>query len=166
MEQPKNAQGGPRVVSPKRTVTETDIVTFVNLVGLFEPPFIDMEFVKNSTGFGKRFAPGPFLISLAMGLGALAMVDPNEEWKAAMENEGIMGGFVGLEARIRNPVFPGDTVQVSVEIVDKKKTSKGGTIIDWYYVLRNQRGETVVEFTEKILMLPPETAAGSKALRS
>ena len=31
-----------RVTSHRRTITETDIVNFVNLVGLHEPPFIDM----------------------------------------------------------------------------------------------------------------------------
>ena len=32
-----------------RTVTEADIVNFVNLFGFHEPLFMDMEFVKNNS---------------------------------------------------------------------------------------------------------------------
>ncbi len=54
----------------RRTITETDIVTFVNVVGLHEPFFIDMEYIReNMTGSHRsRFAPGPMVISLGMGL--------------------------------------------------------------------------------------------------
>jgi len=163
MEHSGNAKGRPSCVSPPRTVTETDIVTFVNLVGLNEPPFIDMEWVKKNTGFGKRFAPNPLMISLAMGLGALAYINPNEEWEAAHKDLGIFGGAVGVEGvRIRNPLFPGDTVYVTIEVADKKQTSKGGLLLDWYYVLRNQRDEIVVEFTERLYYLPKGTEPASK----
>jgi acyl dehydratase len=58
-----------RLTSHRRTITETDIVNFVNLVGLHEPPFIDMEFVGSLPGsHNRRFAPAPLLISLGMGL--------------------------------------------------------------------------------------------------
>jgi len=50
------------LTSHRRTVTETDIVNFVNLVGLHEPPFIDMESVARLPGtHNKRFAPAPLL---------------------------------------------------------------------------------------------------------
>src|SRR6266849_7922677 len=51
-----------------RTITETDIVTFVNLVGFHEPLFIDMEFVKNQRLFGNRIAPGSFTFALSEGM--------------------------------------------------------------------------------------------------
>src|ERR1041384_1588086 len=50
-----------------RTITETDIVTFVNLFGFHEPLFIDMEFVKNQSIFGSRIAPGSFTFALSEG---------------------------------------------------------------------------------------------------
>ena len=34
---------GAEYLTHARTITETEIVTFVNLVGFFEPFFIDME---------------------------------------------------------------------------------------------------------------------------
>lgn len=50
-----------------RTITETDIVTFVNVVGLHEPFFIDMEYIREKmTGSHRsRFAPGPMEIGRA-----------------------------------------------------------------------------------------------------
>jgi acyl dehydratase len=36
---------GAEYLTHARTIAETDIVTFVNSVGFFEPLFIDMEFV-------------------------------------------------------------------------------------------------------------------------
>ena len=56
--------------SHRRTITETDIVNFVNLLGLHEPFFIDMEYISNNLAEGHRtrFAPGPMVISLGMGL--------------------------------------------------------------------------------------------------
>ena len=49
-----------------RTVSETDIVNFVNLCGFTEPLFMDMEYVKRESVFGRRAAPGrPHLLPLA-----------------------------------------------------------------------------------------------------
>ena len=63
------------LTSHRRTITETDIVNFVNLIGLHEPAFIDMEWVKKEMPgiHNKRFAPAPFLISLGMGLVATSI---------------------------------------------------------------------------------------------
>jgi acyl dehydratase len=41
-----------------RTVSETDIVNFVNQCGFTEPLFLDMEYVKRESVFGRRAAPG------------------------------------------------------------------------------------------------------------
>jgi acyl dehydratase len=41
-----------------RTVSETDIVNFVNLCGFNEPLFYDMEYVKRESVFDRRAAPG------------------------------------------------------------------------------------------------------------
>lgn len=38
-----------RMTSHRRTLTETDIVNFVNLVGLHEPPFIDPKTSRGQT---------------------------------------------------------------------------------------------------------------------
>ena len=144
------------LTSHRRTITETDIVSFVNLIGLHEPPFIDMEWVeKKMPGIhSKRFAPAPFLISLGMGLvstSIMELVDAIVE----KENLGPFHGMVGVEAKVENPAFPGDTLSVDLEAGVDRKTRNGQTLVDLRHVLKNQRGETVVTFTEKVIFDPP-----------
>jgi len=146
-----------RVTTHRRTITETDIVTFVNLMGLHEPPFIDMEWVSQAMPglHNKRFAPAPFLISLGMGLMAPRITDVVQ---AVGEREGLgpFHGMVGVEARVRAPAFPEDTLHVELEAFVDRKTGKGQTLVDMRHILKNQRGEIVVDFTEKILFEPSQ----------
>jgi acyl dehydratase len=144
-----------RLTSHRRTITETDIVNFVNLIGLHEPPFIDMEWVKKAMpgSHNKRFAPAPFLISLGMGLVATRITSLIDEM-AEKENFGPFHGMVGLEAAVKSPAFPGDTLRVDVEASVNRKTRKGQTLVDLTHVLKNQRDEIVVIFTEKLLFEP------------
>ncbi len=151
----ENREDGKRVYclsSHRRTVTETDLVNFVNLVGLHEPPFIDMEWVeKRMPGrHNTRFAPAPFLISLGMGLVATSVM---EVTGAIAEDEGLgpFHGMVGLQAKVQNPAFPGDTLRVDLGAWVDRKTERGQTLVDLEHVLKNQRDETIVVFTEKLL---------------
>jgi len=145
-----------RLASHRRTITETDIVSFVNLIGLHEPPFIDMEWVaeKMPGEHNRRFAPAPFLISLGMGLVATSIMEVVDAI-SEKENLGPFHGMVGIEARVENPAFPGDTLRVDLEARVDRKTGGGQTLVDLRHVLKNQRSETVVVFTEKIIFDPP-----------
>jgi acyl dehydratase len=144
-----------RTSTHRRTITETDIVNFVNLIGLHEPPFIDMEWVNQAMpgAHNKRFAPAPFLISLGMGLMAPRITDVVLAI-AEREKLGPFHGMVGVDARVRGPAFPGDTLYVDLEAFVDRKTSKGQTLVDLRHLLKNQRDEVVVDFTEKILFEP------------
>jgi len=146
-----------RFSTARRTITETDIVNFVNLVGLHEPPFIDMEFIKESMpeSHQKRFAPAPFLVSVGMGL--VAPIVMNIIAKVSEEEEvGLFMGMVGIEARVHNPVYPGDTLRVDVEASVKRKTSKGHVLIDLRHIVKNQKGEVTVDFVETVLFSAPK----------
>jgi acyl dehydratase len=127
----------------------------VNLVGLHEPPFIDMEWVQHALpeSHNRRFAPAPFLISLGMGLVSTSIVEILGA-VAQEENLGPFHGMVGVEAMVRNPAYPGDTLQVELEACVDRKTKKGQTLVDLKHVLKNQRNEVVVTFTEKVIFEP------------
>jgi len=143
-----------RLTSHRRTLTETDIVNFVNLVGLHEPPFIDMESVARLPGrHNKRFAPAPLLISLGMGLVATSVTELIE---AIGEHEefGPFHGMIGVEARVSAPAFPGDTLWVELEAGIDRITSRGQTIVALRHQVKNQRDELVVDFTERVLFDP------------
>ena len=140
----------------RRTITETDIVNFVNLVGLHEPPFIDMEFVRESMpgSHPSRFAPAPLLISLGMGLAAPIIMQVVDT-VSREENLGAFHGMVGVEAFVKNPAFPGDTLRVDLEAGVDRITSRGQILVDVKHVMTNQRDEVVVVFTEKVMFEPP-----------
>lgn len=144
-----------RLRSHRRTITETDIVTFVNLVGLHEPLFIDMEFVSTGmeAGHQQRFAPAPLVISLGMGLVATYVSTAIDEVLKGVE-VGPPGGLVGLEARVRAPVFPGDTIHVELEASLDRTTSRGYTLVALLHRVVNQSGEAVAEFTERAIFMP------------
>ncbi|HEX2437828.1 MAG TPA: MaoC/PaaZ C-terminal domain-containing protein [Methylomirabilota bacterium] len=120
-----------------RTVSETDIVNFVNQCGFTEPLFLDMEYVKRESIFGRRAAPGALTFSLSEGL---------------VMQTGLIHGtgmaWLGGEVRVVAPVLEGDTIHVEVEVADKRETKKTdrGIVIYKHRVL-NQRDELVLEAT-------------------
>lgn len=146
-----------RLTSHRRTLTETDVVTFVNLVGLHEPPFIDMEWVGQLPGsHDRRFAPAPLLISIGMGLVATSIMEVVEA-VAERTPLGPFRGMVGLEAKVLAPAFPGDTLWVELEAGIERTTRSGGTLLALRHQLRNQQDEPVVDFTERVLFGPAAT---------
>src|ERR671931_394477 len=92
-----------------RTVSETDIVNFVNLCGFTEPLFMDMEYVARESVFKRRAAPGALTFSLSEGL---------------IMQTGLIHGtgmaYLGGEIRVAAPVLEGDTIRVDVEVVEKR----------------------------------------------
>jgi acyl dehydratase len=118
-----------------RTVSETDIVNFVNLGGFTEPLFMDMEYVAKESVFGRRAAPGVMTFALSEGL--------------CMQTGLIHGtgmAWLGGEVKVVAPVLEGDTIYVEIEIVDKRETKKPDRgIVTYKHRVLNQRGETVME---------------------
>ena len=118
-----------------RTMSETDIVNFVNLGGFTEPLFMDMEYVAKESVFGRRAAPGVMTFALSEGL--------------CMQTGLIHGtgmAWLGGEVKVVAPVLAGDTIYVEIEIVDKRETKKPDRgIVTYKHRVQNQRGETVME---------------------
>ena len=118
-----------------RTVSETDIVTFVNLCGFTEPLFMDMEYVARESLFKRRAAPGALTFALAEGL---------------IIQTGLIHGtgmaYLGGDVRVVGPVLEGDTLAVEVEVTDKRETKKPDRgIVSYRHRVLNQRGELVLE---------------------
>lgn len=118
-----------------RTVSETDIVSFVNLCGFTEPLFMDMEYAARESVFKGRAAPGALTFALSEGL---------------IIQTGLIHGtgmaFLGGEIRVMAPVLAGDTLRVEVEVTDKRETKKPDRgIVTYQHRVLNQRGELVLE---------------------
>lgn len=117
-----------------RTVTETDIVQFLNLSRNIEPQFSNRDFYEKSWIFGRLACPGgltfTFLTGLFTHLGLLT---------------GTGEGYLGLDAmRFPAPLFCGDTVRFTVEVLDRKLSRNGRGIVTMGFVGRNQDGVTVL----------------------
>ena len=118
-----------------RTVSETDIVSFVNLCGFTEPLFMDMEYIARESLFKRRAAPGALTFAFSEGL---------------IMQTGLIHGtgmaYLGGELRVVAPVLEGDTLTVHVEVVDKRETKKADRgIVTYRHRIVNQRGELVLE---------------------
>ncbi len=144
---------GDRFETGRRTVTETDIIQFVCLIGLGEPLFIDQEYIREESLDGQRIAPGSLTFSMAEGLTI---------------QTGILHGtgmaFVGLEQmRLFAPVKMGDTIQVEIEVLSatKVKTREGG-IVRYRHLVRNQKKEIVMEYIVSRLIRGAESARGKQ----
>ena len=124
-------------VSNGRTVTEFDVMTYVTLVGYLEPLFIDEEYIREESGFGSRIAPGLLTTSMADALIAQTGV-LHGTGMALLEINGL---------KMKAPVRVGDTIRVDVEITEKRETSLPDRgVVSSKQVVRNQRGEAVVEY--------------------
>jgi acyl dehydratase len=145
---------GDRFTTGRRTITEHDILQFVTLVGLTEPLFLDLEYIKNESIFGERIAPGSLTFGMAEGLTV---------------QTGIIHGtglaFAGLDRmRLFGPVKVGDTIEVAIEVLDTKAVpQRGGGIVRYRHWVKNQRGETVMEYDVARLIRGGDSSAGEKS---
>jgi hypothetical protein len=130
---------GDRFYTMGRTVTETDLVTFINLSWLNEEGFVSVVPETPHTIEG-RFIPGCLIYIMAEGLLAPTMQFTGQ-------------AFLHTELDHKNPVSVGDTIHVEVEVTESRPTSKGnrGLVRSFNRVL-NQHGETVLEYTPLRMM--------------
>jgi acyl dehydratase len=128
---------GDRYVTGRRTITEHDILQFVGLVGLTEPLFLDLEYIRKESLYGERIAPGSLTFGMAEGLTVQT---------GLIHGTGL--AFAGLDKmRLFGPVKVGDTIQVEIEVLDAKPVpARGGGIVRYRQWVKNQRDETIMEY--------------------
>lgn len=124
---------GQTFVTPGRTITEADVVSFASWSNDNNQVHTDAEFAKH-TRFGQRIVHGMLGVSLSLGLIARTGVF-----------EGSAVALLGIDDwKFVAPVFIGDTLTCTVEILRARPTSSGEYgILERLIVLRNQRGEIV-----------------------
>ncbi len=117
-----------------RTITETDLVNFVGVSGMFESLFIDREYVAAQQMYEGQLVPGALTYAISEGL---------------VIQEGILHGrglaFLGLELRAEKPVYVGDTIHVEVETAETRETRRAdrGIVITDHRVV-NQKDDVVM----------------------
>jgi acyl dehydratase len=120
-----------------RTITEADIVGFINVTGMQEVLFTDMEFLKNESDIKGRLAPGSLVYCLAEGL----------LMQATMQHTGY--AFLHMELNVENPAFAGDTLHVECEVIEardsKNRPNRG--LVRTRNIVRKQDGKTLITYT-------------------
>ena len=134
---------GDSAVTMSRSITETDIINFIGISGVFEELHMSLEYIREHSIFGKRISPGPLTLIVAEGLVVQL---------GLFHHTGM--AFLGIEHLTwRAPVFCGDTIHVELQVTGKKETSKSDRgVVTFRHLVRKQTGEVVMEM-DKIRMI-------------
>ena len=123
------------------TMTESHVVSWAGLTMDFYPLHMDREYAARSQ-FGERLVHGPLIFAMSVGL---------------VGSAGFAGdsaiAWLGVDnMRMLAPVMIGDTITVTVEVMEKIPTSdpeKGIQV--WRYTVFNQREEKVLQHDYKMM---------------
>jgi len=115
-----------------RTISETDLVNFVNLTWLNEELFTNVT--REGSAIAGRVVPGALVYSFAEGL-----------YTPAMNFTGL--AFLNAELDVKGPSFVGDTIHVEIEVSEMRLTSKGDRgLVRTLNKVINQHGNTVLAY--------------------
>ncbi|MFN4087553.1 MAG: MaoC family dehydratase [Alphaproteobacteria bacterium] len=119
-----------------RTVTDADITNFVNATGMVEVLFTNIEFLREESDIKGRVAPGALAYCFAEGL----LV------QGTMQHTGF--AFLGMELKIENPVFSGDTIHVECEVVEARlsKSRPGRGLVRTFNRVVKQDGSVALTY--------------------
>jgi 3-hydroxybutyryl-CoA dehydratase len=130
---------GQRFQTYRRTVTETDLVNFINVTGMLEMIFIDAE--GASSAIGGRPVPGALTYTLIEGFILQTMI------------QGTGLAMLELTQKILAPVRVNDTIRAVVTVTGIRPTSKGNrAIVDSQIDVYNQRDEQVMTYTARRML--------------
>lgn len=133
-----------------RTITETDIVNFINCTGMLEVLFTDAEFREKHSAIKGRLAPAALTYAIAEGMLFITLIQAT----------GL--AFLHAEIDVKGPVLAGDTIHVELEVTEIRPTRKGDGrgLVRTRNCIVNQRGETVLVYTPlRLLKGSPAAAA-------
>src|SRR5262245_23299516 len=120
----------------RRTITEADLVSFVNVSWLTEELFTvqEGEMSDASRAIKGRAVPAALVYSFAEGL-----------LLPTMQDTGL--AFLNANLDVKAPTLIGDTIYVEAEVTEARLTSKGDRgLVRFANKVINQRGEVVLEY--------------------
>jgi acyl dehydratase len=126
----------------RRTVTEMDNTLFSCLTHNPQPLHIDHEFASK-TEWGRPLVNSLFTLGVMIGISV---------------NDTTVGTTIGnlgmSEVKFPKPVFHGDTLRVTTEIVSRRETRSrpDAGIVEFLHKAYNQRGELVAECRRQGMM--------------
>lgn len=122
-----------------RTITETDLVNFVNLAWFTEELFTNTADREDLLLQG-RVVPGALVYSYAEGL-----------LMPSIQGNGL--AFLGAEIKIPAPTMVGDTIHVDCEVIMARPSSKPGRgVVQTMNKVTKQTGEVVLTYNPSRLI--------------
>ncbi|MEO7231507.1 MAG: acyl dehydratase [Polaromonas sp.] len=132
-----------------RTVTEADLVAFINLSWLNEELFTNTS-DRSHMAISGRVVPGALIYAFAEGL-----ITPS------MQGTGL--AFLNAELDIVAPTFVGDTIHVECEVIECRTTAKPGRgLVRTRNMVLNQDGKAVLSY-KPLRMIRMRPADNTKA---
>lgn len=124
---------GDRFQTARRTITQADIVNFAGVSGDFNAPHMDHEFCRTQP-YGEPIAHGPLVFAVSTGLLCQSGL-----------NDGTLVAMLGIDKwRIHAPVKVGDTLHLTMEVIETRLTSQGDRgVVGFRREIVNQRGVAV-----------------------
>jgi acyl dehydratase len=123
-----------------RTITESDLVMFVNLTWLTEELFVNTA-DREGMALKGRVVPAALVYSFAEG-----MMTP------MMQHTGL--AFLHTELDVKGPTFVGDTMHVEVEVIEARRTSSGNRgLVRTRNEVVMQDGRTTLVYTPLRLLM-------------
>ena len=128
----------------RRTVTDTDNILFTTMTHNPARLHLDDEYMKNETEFGGIIVNSMFTLSLMVGVTVY-----DTTLGTTVANLGMD------EIKFPNPVFPGDTLNVQTEILEKRdsKSRPDNGIVLFQHRAYNQEEKLVATCNRSGLML-------------
>ena len=145
---------GEVLVSPGRTITETDVVNFAALSGDWNEIHVNEEFARQGY-FGRRIAHGALIFSISTGLAAQTDRSKRPDLIA----------FYGIDRlRFVKPVFLGDTIRLKQTVVTLEPRDEKSGIVNLAREVWNQNDVVTLSYTAKLLVRrrPGSVAATGK----
>lgn len=120
-----------------RTITEADLVSFINATGFTEVLFTNTEFLRETSDIKGRVVPGALVFSMAEGL----------LMQAAMQHTGF--AFLEMNLKVHAPTLVGNTIQVVCEVIEARPSSSRPDrgLVRTVNQVVNEKGNVVMTYT-------------------
>jgi acyl dehydratase len=127
----------------RRTVTQMDNMLFSNMTLNPQPLHIDRHFCETETEWGKPLMNSLFTLGLMIGMSVSDLTVGT-----TIANLGM------TEVKFPNPLFEGDTVRASTEIIGKRESRSrpDAGIVEFHHRAFNQDGTLVAECKRQAFM--------------
>ena len=128
---------GRRFRTVGRTLTEADLVQFVNATGCTEVLFTNVEYLREESDIRGRVIPAAMVFGFAEGL----------LMQGVLQYTGV--AFLEMDLKVEGPTFAGDTIHVECEVIEarpsKSRPERG--LLRTRNTVRKQDGTAVLVYT-------------------